>query len=220
MSKPTRGERNNNPGNIDRGKDKWQGMAADQSGDPRFIVFTSPQFGIRAIARLLLNYQRKGVNTVRKIIDRWAPPVENNTEAYIRAVADGLGVKPEAVIDLDDVNVMFPLVKAIIRHENGRCIYPDALILEGIRMAGVHNAPAKPIAKDTSIRASALGFAAVGASAVAEWSEPAQTAATALAPASAAPWIGKIQTILLTIAGLAILAGIVSAYLKRKATGA
>jgi hypothetical protein len=220
MTKPTRGERNNNPGNIDRGKDKWQGMAADQSSDPRFIIFQSPEFGIRAIARLLLNYQKKGVNTVRKIIDRWAPPVENNTEAYINAVAKELGVKPTEVIDVDDINVMLPLVRAIIRHENGRCIYSDATLREGLRMAGVHNAPPKPLAKQTTVKAQALGFAAVGLTAVSEVAKPVQDAATALAPASAAPFISKIQMLLLTIAGLAILAGLVSAWLKSRATGA
>ena len=53
-----RGIRNNNPGNIDRNATKWQGMA-DKQDDPRFIVFTSPQYGIRAMARVLLTYQSK-----------------------------------------------------------------------------------------------------------------------------------------------------------------
>jgi len=44
MSQPAipRGIRNHNPGNIEKG-DPWQGLAADQSGDPRFAVFAAPE---------------------------------------------------------------------------------------------------------------------------------------------------------------------------------
>ena len=66
-----RGIRNNNPGNIERGKDRWLGMSADQSGDPRFLVFDKPEAGLRAIMRLLINYQeRHDIKTVRDAINR------------------------------------------------------------------------------------------------------------------------------------------------------
>jgi hypothetical protein len=81
----TRGLRNNNPGNIDRNTIKWQGMADDQSSDPRFVVFKAPVFGIRALAKTLLAYQNQhGCKTIRQIINRWAPPSENKTEAYVQ----------------------------------------------------------------------------------------------------------------------------------------
>lgn len=132
----TRGERNNNPGNIDRNATKWQGMSADQSGDPRFIVFTDPVWGIRAIGKVLLSYAEKhGLKTVRKIINRWAPPVENDTGAYVRHVAELLGVLPDDEIDVRNPDTMEVLVKAIIQHENGRCVYDDALIVSGVDKA-------------------------------------------------------------------------------------
>ena len=83
--KETRGIRNNNPGNIEKSKNnKWQGMAESQP-DKRFITFTSPEWGIRAIARILINYKDKyDLDTVKKIISRWAPPSENNTGAYVK----------------------------------------------------------------------------------------------------------------------------------------
>jgi hypothetical protein len=97
MITPPRGIRNHNPGNIDRGRDRWQGMADDQSGDPRFVVFTEAEWGIRAIVRVLRSYRdRHGLETVRAIVSRWAPPVENPTARYIAFVCDRLGVDPDA----------------------------------------------------------------------------------------------------------------------------
>ena len=121
-----RGIRGNNPGNIDRTTTRWQGMASDQSGDPRFIVFEAPEWGIRAIVRVLRTYYDKhGLRTVKGIINRWAPPVENDTEAYYVTVAKKLGVDPGEQIDIDDLDTLRTLVKAIIRHENGRGPEPD-----------------------------------------------------------------------------------------------
>ena len=71
MTTPPRGIRNRNPGNIDRGRDRWQGMADDQSPDPRFVVFTEAEWGIRAIVRVLRSYRdRHGLETVRAIVSR------------------------------------------------------------------------------------------------------------------------------------------------------
>jgi hypothetical protein len=142
MAQLPRGVRNANPGNIDRTGTKWQGMAADQSGDPRFIVFDAPEWGIRAIVRVLRTYYDKhGLRTVKGIINRWAPPVENDTEAYYVTVAKKLGADPGEQIDIDDLDTLRTLVKAIIRHENGRGPEPDGgwysddVIDEGIRRA-------------------------------------------------------------------------------------
>ncbi len=62
-----RGIRNNNPGNIRKG-DNWQGLAAEQT-DEAFCVFRSAEYGIRALVKVLLNYEKKyGLNTVRKLL--------------------------------------------------------------------------------------------------------------------------------------------------------
>ncbi|MGE0717607.1 MAG: structural protein [Alphaproteobacteria bacterium] len=137
-----RGIRNNNPGNIDRTGTQWQGMAADQSGDRRFIVFETPEWGIRAIVRVLRSYRDKhGLKTVRGIISRWAPPAENPTHLYIAFVTDRLGVDPDDPIDIDDFETLRTLVRAIVRKECGPGPlaegdwYEDAVIAEGIRRA-------------------------------------------------------------------------------------
>lgn len=79
-----RGIRNNNPGNIRWGSD-WKGLKKDgKQQDPSFCVFETPEYGIRALAKLLQNYQLLyGLNTPRKIINRYAPPTENETVSYI-----------------------------------------------------------------------------------------------------------------------------------------
>src|SRR3569833_3001877 len=82
----TRGLRNNNPGNIRKTATDWRGEVV--GSDSAFETFATPEAGIRALAVLLRNYQRKyGLRTVRAIITRYAPPSENNTESYVSAVA-------------------------------------------------------------------------------------------------------------------------------------
>ena len=138
----TRGERNRNPGNIDRNTIKWKGMSPDQSGDERFVVFTDSVWGIRALAKVLLTYSRvypqdtpQDIDTVREIINRWAPPVENDTGAYVGTVAKALGVTPDEPIDVTDEGLMKRLVTAIIKHENGRVIYDEDVLTDGVQRA-------------------------------------------------------------------------------------
>lgn len=132
---PPRGIRNNNPGNIDRNTTRWDGMAADQS-DPRFVVFDSPEYGIRALAKVLLSYQRKhGLDTVSKIINRWAPPSENDTGAYAAHVAARVGVGPDDRVSLEDEAVLTALAVSIIAHENANFGYQDHIVQAGISLA-------------------------------------------------------------------------------------
>lgn len=135
MSTP-RGIRNNNPGNIDRTAERWQGMAADQSADSRFVVFTAPVWGLRALAKVLLSYQRKhGLRTPAAIIGRWAPPTENDTGAYARQVAKALGVGVNDAIDLQQPAMLQRILPAIVAHENGQQPYSAELIAEAVRLA-------------------------------------------------------------------------------------
>ncbi len=134
----TRGIRNNNPGNIDYNPaNQWQGqLKPDSSIEKRFARFDTPENGIRALGKLLLTYQRKhGLKTVKAIISRWAPSVENDTAAYVRAVEANTGTRADAEIDLTKSVVMAGFVKAIIHHENAGYVYPEAVLAEGVRRA-------------------------------------------------------------------------------------
>jgi len=119
-SNKSRGIRNNNPGNI-RWGDEWQGLVPQaQRTDKSFCQFISSEYGIRAMIIILRNYQSKyGLKTITGIVKRWAPPNENDTQAYIRSVATATATAADKPIDLTDSRKLFPLLQAIIKHENG-----------------------------------------------------------------------------------------------------
>ena len=130
-----RGIRNNNPGNIDRDGTQWEGMAAAQT-DPRFVVFVDPQHGIRALGRILVNYQVKHhLNTVAGLIGRWAPPSENPTQSYVDFVARRLGVGPADPVDVTNPATLTALDEAIVAEENADYAYPAAVVQAGVALA-------------------------------------------------------------------------------------
>jgi hypothetical protein len=147
MATVARGIRSNNPGNIDFNlRNDWQGQLGMEEGVsiPRFARFDTPESGIRALAKLLINYRGKdgmpgvglqGIDTVRETINHWAPSVENNTEAYVKAVSVEAGVLPNESIDIRDRRILLGVVTAIIKHENGGSPYSQAVIAEGVRRA-------------------------------------------------------------------------------------
>ena len=128
-----RGIRNNNPGNIRLSETRWQGEAAQQT-DGAFIQFVSPEYGIRALSKILDTYANDyQLSTVAGIISRFAPSNENDTNAYIQAVSDSIGVGPNTVISM--ANYKPGLIAAIVAHENGQQPYTDAQINAGIVLA-------------------------------------------------------------------------------------
>ncbi|WP_036760018.1 hypothetical protein [Photobacterium halotolerans] len=129
MYKP-RGIRNNNPGNIEDNGTAWRGRVGN---DGRFVIFDRPENGIRALARTLKTYRNlHGLTTVRGIINRWAPPVENDTSAYVAHVAGALGVSPDTSLSEAETMDIVPL---IIRHENGMQPYSAKMLNAGIQAA-------------------------------------------------------------------------------------
>lgn len=123
----SRGLRNRNPGNIRRSGVRYKGEVRP-STDPAFKQFGSMALGYRAIFVLLDTYRRRyGLDTVRGMISRWAPPSENHTEAYIRAVAADTGIGPDEALDTLDPATMVPVAAAISRVENGTVADPDEI---------------------------------------------------------------------------------------------
>ena len=129
-----RGIRNNNPGNLEYSKtNPWVGQTGD---DGRFAKFETPEHGIRALGRNLLSYQRQGIDTVSDIINRWAPPSDNNnTDAYIKAVCAQLGVTADQQLDASNPDTLKALCAAIIQHENGSQPYSDQQLSTGVSAA-------------------------------------------------------------------------------------
>ena len=128
-----RGIRNNNPGNIRITGDKWQGLLPGE--DLSFFTFKDPEHGIRALAKILITYYNKhDLDRVETIINRWAPPSENDTTAYIEIVSKRLGVLPTDRLEFN-IGTLELLVRAIIQHENGTQPYDDRTITDGLKLA-------------------------------------------------------------------------------------
>jgi len=137
MTTTPRGIRNNNPGNLRRSRDQWDGLRETQT-DPDFFQFKTTIDGLRALAKTLLTYRRKHrIKTVRGIISRWAPAADkNDTAAYVADVANVLGVGPDDEIDGEQRPMAQKLMRAIIRHENGQQPYSGVEIDAGLGRAG------------------------------------------------------------------------------------
>lgn len=221
--RPTRGVRNNNPGNIRHAAGtRWQGSSPSQP-DREFVSFISPEMGVRALVRVLLTYEKRhGLRTVRGIIRRWAPPVgdrngsapggqyRQNTASYVDAVcramtrALGRTVSADEVLDMDSVEVMRPLVVAIIAHENAGYRYPDRVIDEGLRLAGIANARPRPAAASGEVGGALIAAGATGGGAAMELMGTFEQVRYQLEPlAYFSTWI-SVLLILITLAGVGL----------------
>lgn len=126
MTKEPRGIRNNNPLNIRKGNN-WYGERHPQV-DRDFEEFESMELGIRAAFVLLRNYitgysgRSAKFNTIRKIVRRWAPPVENATQRYIDFVVKKTGIDQNQVIWFSDRKAMISICRAMAFVECGQWI--------------------------------------------------------------------------------------------------
>ncbi len=117
MSMP-RGYRNNNPLNIRKSSSNWLGKITPGT-DPSFEQFKNMGYGYRAALKLLRNYIRAGHNTIEKMISRWAPENENNTESYIANVCKRSGISRTAMVNGDDKDSLIAIAYAMSISENG-----------------------------------------------------------------------------------------------------
>lgn len=172
--KVPRGIRNNNPGDIEADGDPWQGLAKphemtpEQQAETRFCVFTTPIYGIRAMARTLITYQDKyGIRSVEAVVARWAPAEDrNDVDAYIRSLVSKTGFKRGEVLDMHKFEHLAPMVEGIIWHENGVQPYSRAQITKALVLAGSEpSAPINPM-KGRTGRGAALASTTGGASAL------------------------------------------------------
>ena len=130
---------NNNPGNIRTSPTNWNGEVTEPG--EKFERFSDMHMGIRASARILITYGKKyGIDTINKIIDRYAPPEDNNPNNanYTRHVSNGSGFGVDEKIDLTDPEVLMKLMRPIFQFENGHkgaAKISDADIEKGVKMA-------------------------------------------------------------------------------------
>ena len=67
---------------------KWQGQTGSYKG---FAQFENTDYSIRAGIKVLRSYNRRGIKTIRQIIETFAPATENDTERYIKSVCKWTG---------------------------------------------------------------------------------------------------------------------------------
>ena len=135
MNKLSLGIRNNNPLNIRKGKSHWQGEISSPRGEDgrglSFCKFSSLDWGLRAAFCLLRTYRNKyKAVCIRDIITRWAPPSENNTDAYIKNICHWTGFGGLQRLTEED----WPkLVQAMARQECGT-VLEEETINKGYRL--------------------------------------------------------------------------------------
>lgn len=171
-----------NPGHIERRRDGkpelWEGASKVQK-HPRFLTFDSNVMGIRAIVNTLITYYDKRVardgskiDTIREVVERWAPSSENNTAAYAAHLGKLLDMDPDQPVNIKQPEIMFGLVKGIIRHENGKDCCTDDEIREGMRRMGIVMPP-PPLAKPAAVSTATVTAGAGGAVATVTAAAPA-----------------------------------------------
>ena len=118
-----RGYTNFNPGNIRNSGVRYEGEVTP-SKDPSFKQFESMEYGYRAMFVLLHTYRVKyGLNTLQSMIERYAPPVENDTRSYVGFVSMRTKIADISTVDTLNELQMVSIVAAISRMENG--VEPD-----------------------------------------------------------------------------------------------
>jgi len=158
-----RDERDHNPLNIRRDGTDWEGLAPQQP-DPDFCSFTSDVFGFRAAFRILITYADKyKIDTVNALINRWAPPSENDTAAYIAKVCKRTGFAPTETLAIKTWAVSRKLIYAMTEVESGALFeqnFKPNDLAEGAFRAGIADAPKTPVRK-VAVIATAAGSAAL-----------------------------------------------------------
>ena len=121
-----RGIRNNNPLNIRKGCN-WRGERGVQL-DREFEEFESMEYGIRAAIKLVCNHitgqtgRHKPCTNLVQLIDVWAPPHENNTGAYVKAVEEMTGINRYQRIYANNREMVSRIVMAMAKVETGESL--------------------------------------------------------------------------------------------------
>ena len=121
----------NNAGNLEVGQgfagETGETYANDRKGDLKpFVVFDTPQMGLRAMFRDLRKKTHDFEGSLYNIINKYAPPTENNTDVYQKAMK--LALKDDMVSEYN----LPTLVEAMLKHENGKKTYTKEDGSEGL----------------------------------------------------------------------------------------
>ena len=117
----------NNPLNIRKSTTVWHGEVRDQPG--QFASFENLEYGLRAAFVVINTYITKhGLTTIRGIINRWAPPNENDTDSYVEYVASRMRQDADTPLRWSPKQRK-ELVAAMARMESGTTVTPVTMQL-------------------------------------------------------------------------------------------
>lgn len=133
-----RGERNYNIGNIDFRPDR--NRPGQVGSDGRCVIFETPEKGVQAAVEILHVYRDKyGINTLSGMIQRWAPPSENNTANYIAHMERHVGIGANEPLNLNDPVQVAKIIAAKGLMENGagamQRTFTPQVIARGVKLA-------------------------------------------------------------------------------------
>jgi len=127
-----RGIRNNNPGNLKKSSARWAGKVVNPL-DTVFESFDTMQNGVRAAIKNAHTQWNRGADTVQEFISIWAPKSDNNnTSAYVAAVAKKAGISPTKEFAFGNNDTTAKILHAVFIHENGP-IAGDYIKLEAVK---------------------------------------------------------------------------------------
>lgn len=130
----SRGERNNNPGNLMKTSIAWIGkVEPERNSDGHFEQFYEMKYGVRAMVKDLMNDMKEGKNTLTALITEYAPKNENNTTAYIKTASKMTGFSERQVISPTEDN-MRKLAQAIAYVENGKNVIDNVTFQEAWKL--------------------------------------------------------------------------------------
>lgn len=105
--KGSRAQRNNNPGNLNYAS--WEQefgatLEVPRTGEiARFACFPSAAQGFAALKKLVTD-DYIGLS-IRQAVYKWAPPVENATDSYIKNVASWMAISPDTVLTTSLIDI-------------------------------------------------------------------------------------------------------------------
>lgn len=136
-TRQTRAERNNNPGNLNFARQEGAVLESGAGAGARFAKFNTVEEGIAALVKQLQRYQARGVDTISKIMEIYAPRSENNTDAYISAMTKWTGLGASQALDFNDPEILKKMISGISKKEGRYTPLTENQILSGINLAGV-----------------------------------------------------------------------------------
>jgi hypothetical protein len=108
--------RNNNPGNIEAGT--FANSQGAIGSDGRFAIFPDPETGMRALQNLLTSDGYQAL-TIEQAMERYAPPDENDTNAYTSFITQQVGVDPLTPMSELTADQLASFANAIETYEGG-----------------------------------------------------------------------------------------------------